>query len=113
MAWFRCFIRGENFPGQMIGESGPVGFYVTRFVEATDSGEVETAALRVLRAEPQLAPPQGYTPSGRARVFFEAVEELAAGPVPRVQPGFAWHTMEIADAGPATAPDLLPPTSDP
>src|SRR4051794_18549300 len=34
MAWFRCCVRGENFPGQLVCEAGLVGFYVTRFVEA-------------------------------------------------------------------------------
>lgn len=93
MAWFRCFICGENFPGQMIGDAGPVGFYVTRFVEAADATEAEAAALRALRAEPKMAPRSGHTPFGQARVFFEVVEELAAVEVPRVQPGFAWHRM--------------------
>jgi hypothetical protein len=93
MAWFRCLIRGENFPGQMIGEAGPVGFYVTRFVEAADTTEAEAAALRALRAEPKMTPPPGHTPSGQARVFFEVVEEVAAADVPPVQTGFAWHPM--------------------
>ena len=93
MAWFRCLILGEIFPGQRIGEAEPVGFYVTRFVEAADATEAEAAALWALRAEPKLAPLPGHTPSGQARVFFEVVEELAAADVPPVQPGFAWHPM--------------------
>ncbi|MDY3558519.1 hypothetical protein R5W23_005639 [Gemmata sp. JC673] len=94
MAWFRCFIRGEGFPGEIVGETGPVGFYVTRFVEAAAPEAAEVAALQVLKADPKLAPPPGYTPSGQARVVFEEIEELAAEPVPAVQPGFAWHPME-------------------
>jgi hypothetical protein len=74
VAWFRCFIRGENFPGQLIGEPGLVGFYVTRFVEAVDVAAAESIALRALRAEPKLAAPPGHTPTGRARVFFEYLE---------------------------------------
>jgi hypothetical protein len=77
----------------MIGEAGPVGFYVTRFVEAADATEAEAAALRALRAEPKMAPPPGHTPSGQASVFFELIEELAAADVPSVQPGFSWHQM--------------------
>ena len=30
--WFRCLFRGENFPGQLAGVAGLVGFFVTRFV---------------------------------------------------------------------------------
>jgi hypothetical protein len=77
----------------MIGEEGPVGFYVTRFVEAADATEAEAAALRALRADPKLALPPGCTPSGQAQVFFEEVVELAAEQAPPVQPGFAWHPM--------------------
>jgi hypothetical protein len=98
MAWFRCFIRGENFPGQLAGEDGPVGFYVTRFVEATDAAAAESVALQALRAE--LTPPPGYMPSGQARVYFEEIEKLPVKRVPAVLPGFVWHPMEDTDAEP-------------
>jgi hypothetical protein len=81
----------------MIGESGLVALYVTRFVEAADLATAETAALQELRAEPGLAPPPGYTPSGQARVRFEEVVEVAAEQVPATQPGFVWHPMEDTD----------------
>lgn len=105
MAWFRCFVRGENFPGQLVGEAGPVGFYVTRFVEAADPEAAEQAVVDSLRAEPQLAPPAGYTPDGQVRVDFEEIEELAAEEVPAVQPGFAWYPMEDAGDEPRAADD--------
>ncbi|OWK35202.1 hypothetical protein [Fimbriiglobus ruber] len=98
MAWFRCIICGENFPSQTVGESRSVGFYVTRFVEAADTEAAEAAALQGLRAEPKLAPPQGYMPTGQARVLFEEIVEVAGGQVPAIQPGIAWHPMEAADA---------------
>ena len=96
MGWFRCFIRGENFPGEMVGESGPVGFYVTRFVEADDIADVEAIALQTLRNE--LQPPSGYTPSGQTRVYFEEIEELAAMPASDVPQGFVWYPMGEADS---------------
>jgi hypothetical protein len=86
----------RELPGELVGEAGPVGFYVTRFVEAADAEAAEAAALQALRAEPKLAPPAGCAPPGEARVFFEEIAELAAADVPRVQPGFAWHPMEEA-----------------
>jgi hypothetical protein len=64
MPWFRCFISGENFPGELVGDSGPFGFYVTRFVEAADATDAENVALHDLKADPKLAPPPGYTPTG-------------------------------------------------
>ena len=54
MAWFRCFICGENFPGALAGISGLVGFYTTRFVEAIDHDDAEARVLELLRGEPRL-----------------------------------------------------------
>ena len=104
--WYRCLIRGENFPGQTTGSAplvkdarpidppGPVGFYVTRFVEAASAEEAEQNALLLLRSEPRLAPPEGYTPTGQARVFFEEISPVGAEEVPDPQPGFAFYPME-------------------
>jgi hypothetical protein len=94
MAWFRCFIRGENFAADMDGQRDLFGFYTTRFVEAASAEEAETLALQGLKAEPKLAPPAGYKPAGIARVFFEEIAEIAAGDVPAPQPGFVWYAME-------------------
>jgi hypothetical protein len=105
VAWFRCFIRGENFPGELADEAGPVGFYVTRFVEAADPDAAEATAVQGLRAEPKLAPPPGFTPTGQARVFFEEIAKVAAEQVPAVQPGFVWYPMEASDAEPGAAVD--------
>src|SRR5579884_539933 len=104
MAWFRCLIRGEHFPGELAGEAQPVGFYVTRFVEAPDLEAAKIAVLQTLRADSKLAPPPGFTPTGQSRVFFEEIVELAAEQVPAVQPGFVWYPMQDADTEPGAAP---------
>jgi hypothetical protein len=78
MAWFRCFINGENFPGQLIGEGRPIGFYLTRFVEANDTAEAESVALQALRTDPKLATMSGYSPSAEVRVFFEKIEQVVS-----------------------------------
>ena len=94
MAWFKCVIRGENFPGELVQETGLVGFYVTRFVEAASAEEAESVALAVLRANPRLAAPAGYQPaSATARIVFEDVAEVEADDVPSPQPGFAFFPM--------------------
>ena len=97
MAWFKCLMRGEHFPGQLADHDGRFGFYVARFVEAGDANQAEIAALQKLRDEPRLAPPPGYAPTGQAKVFFEEIEELAADRVPPTQPGFAWYPMKVAE----------------
>ena len=99
MPWFRCLVRGENFPGQMIGRSEPVGFYVNRFIDAANPHEAELSALQSLRAEPKLAPPPGYEPSHECRVYFEEIEELTVDEVPAMQPGLVWYAMEDKDHG--------------
>ncbi|MCI0637989.1 MAG: hypothetical protein L0Y72_23555 [Gemmataceae bacterium] len=74
MAWFRCFTRGENFPGKLAGETGLVGFYTTRFVEASSAEKAEALALEGLRAEAKLAPPAGYQPSGVGKREAQVVQ---------------------------------------
>jgi hypothetical protein len=101
MAWFQCFIRGENFPGQLVGEAGQIGFYVTRFVEAAEPDAAEAAALQGLRSEPKFVPSAGFTPNGQARVVIEEIAQVAAGQVPSIKPG----PLEDADAEPGAAPD--------
>ena len=94
MPWFRCFIRGENFPDPLAPQDVLAGFYVTRFVKARNAAEAETRALEVLRADPRLAPPAGYQPKGIARVHFEEIEAITRAEVPDPQPGFAWYPMD-------------------
>jgi hypothetical protein len=94
MAWFRCFIRGENFPGQRIGETDLIGFYTNRFIEAEDADAAETGVLQQLKTDATLAPPKGYRPRGQARVYFEQIEEVAAAEVPDGPQGFTWFKME-------------------
>lgn len=43
MAWFRCFISGESFPGQLVGEAGPA-----------------SSEPRVLDVPPDSPPVQGW-----------------------------------------------------
>jgi hypothetical protein len=98
LGWFRCLIRGENFPRHLAGQSGLVGFYVTRFVEAIDTQEAESRALEALRGDPKLVPPADYKPSGIARVHFEETAELPQDKVPTPQPGFVWYPMDGASS---------------
>lgn len=98
MAWFKCFIRGENFPVQLDGQLCEIGFYVTRFVEASNASAAETSALEGLRGDPKLGPPPGGAHSGQSRVFFENIEESRADEVPAVQPGFVFFKLDDASA---------------
>ncbi|MCW2004286.1 hypothetical protein FHY30_003085 [Xanthomonas arboricola] len=76
MSLFRCFIRGEHFPGSLLGESEPVGFYTTRFVEAPSALDAERAALALLRAEPEFELVRPEDRMEDAQVYFEKIEEV-------------------------------------
>ena len=98
MAWYRCFIRGENFLGDLVGEGELLGFYVTRFVEAASEAEAESAALQALRSEPRLARPMELNRADAlARVYFEEICEVLPGSVPKPQPGFSWYPMKATE----------------
>lgn len=91
MAWFKCFIHGERFPGELIGEKQEVGFYTTRFVEASDAEKAEILALENLREEINLKLPEGVEPTENAKVFFEEIEEVSSDKVPKTKMGLSWY----------------------
>jgi hypothetical protein len=92
MALFRCFILGENFPGALLGKAEPVGFYTTRFVEASSESEAETLALDALRSEDAFNLPADVR-SEDAKVYFESIEEVP-GDTDRVPgSGFTFFVM--------------------
>lgn len=96
MHWYRCFIRGENFPRQ-IGEDREFtlcGFYTTRWVEAETPQQAETAALALLRAEDNFKRPTDFAGPVDARVYFE---EIVATDGPQVQGGASWFVMSPPD----------------
>ena len=80
MAWYQCLIRGEKFPGILIGKTEMVGFYTTRWVDAADPDEAELAAVAALKRDPCFALPEGTARPVEARVFVEEIIELAAAP---------------------------------
>lgn len=90
MPWFKCSIEGENFPGALIRSKGLVGFYTTRWVEASSPDEAESAALNLLRSEPsfQLKSPAN---TSDAKVYFTEIVEVD-GPG-GVNGGAAWYEM--------------------
>ncbi len=76
MAFYRCFIRGEHFPGECIGQKGVYGFYTTRWVEALNKEEAELRAVDLLREDRSLALPEGAAKPADARVYVEEIEEV-------------------------------------
>jgi hypothetical protein len=94
MPWYRCLILGENFPGELIGKSRPVGFYVNRFVEAPDPKQAEQVALAELRREKKLALPEGVKLPGTPVIRFEEITQVLLPEGPPKPQGFAWFLQD-------------------
>jgi len=94
MPWFKCFVAGHNFPGNLVDESLPVGFYTTCFVEASSLDTAEAEALKSLRKDKRLKLPKGLIPPIDAKVFIEEIIEIPAQEVPHQREGFVWYVME-------------------
>lgn len=92
MPVFRCFIRGEYFPGSLLGQEDPVGFYATRFVEADSREQAELSALELLRHAPELdVAPEFRTQD--TKVYFEEIDEVLVEPEQESGAGFTYFTM--------------------
>ncbi len=88
MAWYQCMIRGENFPGRILGRKGPIGFYTTRVVEAASPEEAELKALAELKKDKGLKVPKVHR-TEKAQVFFEQITQLSRRPI-RKPAGFTF-----------------------
>jgi hypothetical protein len=92
MPLFRCSIRGENFPGTLLGEASPIGFHTTRFVEAPSPDEAEMLALGMLRGEDVFNIPPELR-SDDAKVFFDEIVEVAPDSERVPNSGFSFFAM--------------------
>jgi hypothetical protein len=101
MVWYRCLIRGENFPRwDLDDQDKPVGvrkygFYTTRWVVASSPKEAEKNALALLRREKMFALPPGEPKPAEAKVFFEEI--VRTGPTLRRGAGATWFPMDESD----------------
>jgi len=93
MKWFRCLIKGENFPGALVNSDKLIGFYTTRCVEAETYEEAEMKALASLKNEESLQLPVGLVPPNTAKVYFEEIIEIMESEVPEVNAGFSFYVM--------------------
>jgi len=89
MPWFRCVIEGENFPGALVQRQGLVGFFATRWVEASSPEEAEIAALEALRSEPTFQTKTAK--SAEARIYFTQIMEVDGSG--GVDSGAVWFAM--------------------
>jgi hypothetical protein len=92
MPLYRCLIRGENFPGELLGHSEAIGFHATRFVDAASAAEAEQIAVIALRQEPALT--VTVEPKVKnAKVYFETIEEVPSDTQRVPNTGFSFFSM--------------------
>lgn len=93
MPLFRCCIRGENFPGELIGLTSAVGFHVTRWVDAPSATEAEQIAVTALRQDAALTVASEPRVKN-AKVYFESIEEVSANTERVPNAGFTFFPMK-------------------
>jgi len=92
MPLFRCFIRGDNFPGELAGQTKPVGFFTTRLIEAASPADAESLAVEMLREDEDLKVAAKYrTPD--AKIYFEKIEEMPPDTESVPNKGFTFFTQ--------------------
>jgi hypothetical protein len=96
--FYRCLVRGENFPGEIIGEAGIYGFYTTRWIQALNEKRAELRAVEALRRDPKLALPRDFPVPANSRVYVERIQQVSR--LPRMRGGGAtWFRQEEGSDG--------------
>ncbi len=90
---YQCLIRGENFPGMIIGEDGLVGFFTTRWVDASDEVAAEEMALARLKDEALFEVVPEFRNS-ESRIYFDEIVAVAERPSDIIEGGATWFSME-------------------
>lgn len=76
MRKYRVLLRGENFFLRVSEEVKRMGFYTTRFIEATDEGQAEQQAVELLRGDEKLKNAILNDRSDPPMLFAEEIEEI-------------------------------------
>ena len=94
MNWYRCLIRGENFPGALVDQNHLVGFYTTRYFQDLTPAAAELKALALLKQHKSLQIPEGVERPKNARVYFEEIVEVGADEVTEQDMGLSFYPMD-------------------
>lgn len=93
MKIFKCFIRGEGFPGLVVGVSGSVGFYTTHYVRASDESEIESIVWQNMLNDERLSPILAPCDLSEIKVTLEEIEGVPEDDFNRELQGFVWYEM--------------------
>ena len=90
MAFYRCLLHGQGYPGQMADHAnGLISFYVNRVIEADHEQAASSAALKNLKIELQKRCAK-FPTTGLERLTVEevAIEQST----PAIKPGFIFYS---------------------
>ena len=73
-----------------------MGFYTTRWTQASNPDSAEVRVIERMRLEPELQKPEGFPGALEAKVFVEKIEKLKLPPLRRPA-GFSWFEMGDAE----------------
>src|SRR5262245_48881166 len=116
MAWFRCRMIGINFPGKLVGHSGPVEFSVDRYVEADNKKEARAAAAKQLKmdlsvnvnmdGDVDFVVSSKLTYTGQPEVAIDEIEPIVFDEIPEIgHEGVFWFSP-MSEVGPD--PEVTP-----
>ncbi len=88
---YRVLVNGENFLMTVDGKPEKLGFYTTRFVEASNETEAETAAVSALRQDEQLQGTVLNIADDPPLLYADEIEQVSA--LEKAQ-GFAFYPSE-------------------
>ena len=98
VTYYRVFLKGQNFLLNVDGKPTRMGFYTTRFVQASNRDGAEILAVDLLRSDKWLVDSVLNERSDPPRILAEEIDVVAASEVPDVQSGFSYFPMDGSDA---------------
>lgn len=94
MKTFKCFVRGENFPGDVTGLSCLVGFYTTRYVRANHISEIEPIIWQSILNDARLSPSLSRCNLSDIKIILEDIERISEDAFDQESQGFVWYEMD-------------------
>lgn len=96
MGNYRVLLHGYNLWLEFEGKVQHIGFYVTRFVEASSALEAERRALDAIESEPHVRAARNRREDPPFIDVSESVA-VARSDVPEVAPGYALYPVEESE----------------
>ena len=76
MAKYSVFLKGENFPLKLEGETKLYGFYTTRRVKAKNEEEAELMAVAAIKSDPKLLSSVDRDFEAEPRIYMESIRKI-------------------------------------